>query len=50
MIIENKGIIYKVLINKILYIEVRKKDLTIYTEDERIGAVVFLIAPYLERY
>ena len=33
MIIENKGIIYKVLINKILYIEVRKKDLTIYTED-----------------
>ena len=31
MIIENKGIIYKVLINKILYIEVRKKDLTIYT-------------------
>lgn len=33
MIIENKGITYKILINKILYIEVRKKDLTIYTED-----------------
>ena len=30
---KKSGIIYKVLINKILYIEVRKKDLTIYTED-----------------
>lgn len=33
MIIENKGFIYKVLISKIMYIEVRKKDLTIYTLD-----------------
>lgn len=33
MIIENRGIIYKVLINKIMYIEVRKKDLTIHTLD-----------------
>lgn len=33
MIIEKKGLIYKVLINKIMYIEVRKKDLTIYTLD-----------------
>lgn len=33
MVIENKGIIYKVLINKIMYIEVRKKDLTIHTLD-----------------
>ena len=33
MIIENRGITYKVSINKIMYIEVRKKDLTIYTLD-----------------
>lgn len=31
MIIENKGVMYKILINRIMYIEVRKKDLTIHT-------------------
>ncbi|MCC0627500.1 MULTISPECIES: LytTR family DNA-binding domain-containing protein [unclassified Clostridioides] len=33
MLIENKGIINKILINSIMYIEVRKKVLTIHTKD-----------------
>ncbi|MGX9754864.1 LytR/AlgR family response regulator transcription factor [Clostridioides difficile] len=33
MLIENKGIINKILINSIMYIEVRKKVLTIHTTD-----------------
>lgn len=33
MIIENKGIIYKILISNIMYIDVRKKDLTIHTTE-----------------
>lgn len=33
MLIENKGIINKILINSIMYIEVRKKVLTIHTID-----------------
>ncbi len=34
MLIENKGIINKILINSIMYIEIRKKVLTIHTKDD----------------
>ncbi|MBY1565736.1 LytTR family DNA-binding domain-containing protein [Clostridioides difficile] len=34
MLIENKGIINKILINSIMYIEVRKKVLTIHTKND----------------
>ncbi|HFL3212894.1 TPA: LytR/AlgR family response regulator transcription factor [Clostridioides difficile] len=34
MLIENKGIINKILINSIMYIEVRKKILTIHTKND----------------
>ncbi|HBH3693530.1 TPA: response regulator transcription factor [Clostridioides difficile] len=34
MMIENKGIINKILINSIMYIEVRKKVLTIHTKND----------------
>ncbi|HEK4529605.1 TPA: response regulator transcription factor [Clostridioides difficile] len=34
MLIENKGIINKILINSIMYIEIRKKVLTIHTKND----------------